>query len=556
METTHAEAEWFTVARDVNVPPALLVDLVVATFVYTVDGRGCDCASLGDCRQLKLREEGTTRSHRTRPPKPPKGLGWNGTHWAVMNWALRVTGEDRSKETAEETANINAALALCAPLQRRLSQALSILPKIRRIVFRGIGVAVGTKYKLNTVVQFSAFTSTSAQGSAAMAFMNRDASGTFFIIRTLEATPIEQFSFYPEQREALLDTDSAFRVDFKYSKTLLQLLGCKFDIVQMTQQLRGAIEEPPEAKVAALVDIQPRLRFIFDQFLAMYVEAALMMAPPRRHQDSSDGLKLFKVLDMFVSATDKKCLFLVGEGGAGKTSATVACLAKLGGQRAPNGKMLFPMFAPLPQVSDLMEPGAIDRHLAATYKLDPTDLNVLRKRAVPVVFLDSLDEIHYTSSDRITDLIARNPWTASVKCVVSCRGEFLNVVAPAAVSRQDKRRSEEEERVERFARVIDNQHPEATLVTFVLPFATADTFTLMKGVAMREVEAITRAKTEDWLRILTEQGGLSDKDTRNPCIARIATEVVSASGQLNEQTQLYGVYAAFLRHAVGNVWNK
>ena len=200
VETTHAEAEWFTVARDVNVPPALLVDLVVATFVYTVDGRGCDCATLGDCRQLRLREEGTTRSHRSRPPKPPKGLGRNGTHWAVMNWALRVTGEDRSKETAEETANINAALALCAPLQRRLSQALSILPKIRRIVFRGIGVAVGTKYKLNTVVQFSAFTSTSAQGSAAMAFMNRDASGTFFIIRTLEATPIEQFSFYPEQR--------------------------------------------------------------------------------------------------------------------------------------------------------------------------------------------------------------------------------------------------------------------------------------------------------------------------------------------------------------------
>ena len=137
-------------------------------------------------------------------------------------------------------------------------------------------------------------------------------------------------------------------------------------------------------------------------------------------------------------------LCVIGEGGSGKTSASIAILSDLatsarkkdsGTKKYRNAKPYFPVFVALPTVKQhLLEKGGLDRFVLESFALREADRAFLAETYKVVLVLDSLDEVGLTQEDvgavvAEGGLLCRHPWVeAHCSVVVTVRGEYLKGV--------------------------------------------------------------------------------------------------------------------------------
>jgi len=112
-----------------------------------------------------------------------------------------------------------------------LDQAISKLRKNEsKDVYRGINL-VNPDYTPGKTINWPAFSSTTTDPKVAIEFMGSSkVEGTFFIIRTKSAVPIDQFSASSQEMECLLGSNSRFKIVSKASegtkKILQEVLKC------------------------------------------------------------------------------------------------------------------------------------------------------------------------------------------------------------------------------------------------------------------------------------------------------------------------------------------
>ena len=147
-------------------------------------------------------------------------------------------------------------------------------------------------------------------------------------------------------------------------------------------------------------------------------------------------------------------LCVIGEGGSGKTSASIAILSNVceeerqHQQRRHNDKHkhnrnsvvsdvkpYFPVFVALPTVKQhLLEKGGLDRFVLESFALREADRAFFAETYEVVLVLDSLDEVGLTQEDvgavvAEGGLLCRHPWVeAHCSVVVTVRGEYLKGV--------------------------------------------------------------------------------------------------------------------------------
>jgi hypothetical protein len=300
------------------------------------------------------------------------------------------------------------------------------LPHDRRVVFRGVPVALAKKFRLDSQIVFPPFTSTSLVGREALAFMNSNRPGTFFLLHTWSGSVISHASWYPEQAESLLGTFTTFSVKSKMSKSLLMMLGRAYDIVVVSEDGGDGVV-PDAVVVEALLQAAAQTVFVYDSYLETFVESSVAASPPP--QDPSVTTRLFTMLEGWLGSAATPHLVILGSGGTGKTSATLAALSRLASGRTPNA---FPVFVPLPQVPALLShDGAIDAYLSQTLDATPAQITLLGKQRTVVLFLDSLDEVGELPMARLRQgLLAGNPLASSMRTVLSSRDEVLTALQP------------------------------------------------------------------------------------------------------------------------------
>ena len=131
-------------------------------------------------------------------------------------------------------------------------------------------------------------------------------------------------------------------------------------------------------------------------------------------------------------------LCVIGEGGSGKTSASIAILSDLATsarKKDADAKPYFPVFVALPTVKQhLLEKGGLDRFVLESFALREADRAFLAETYEVVLVLDSLDEVGLTQEEvgavvAEGGLLCRHPWVeAHCSVVVTVRGEYLKGV--------------------------------------------------------------------------------------------------------------------------------
>eukprot|EP01063_Lacrimia_lanifica_P030542 TRINITY_DN4872_c0_g1_i1.p1 TRINITY_DN4872_c0_g1~~TRINITY_DN4872_c0_g1_i1.p1 ORF type:complete len:1694 (+),score=451.34 TRINITY_DN4872_c0_g1_i1:47-5128(+) len=407
----------------IGVDPAVAADELFAVFLYTHQ-----MLPIGDPKPLRREVHSGDRSL-----------------FSVMNWAMRVS-RDPGTDWAELKHAFTATLALFRPLMVRVDTFLCRVPPQRRTVYRGLSRRVSQQYKLGTVVAWDAFSSTAVDRSVAQAFSG---GGTLFVIHIFTAGSVDFVSRFPGEAEALLSCNTAFVVRHKLSRTVLNMLRAKADIVTM-QQLGD--DPTPAEQVAAFAASQEDLRPMYAPFLEEYVEGRVAPLPPPCADDASTPI--FTFLSSWCAGPPDPAL-LLGVGGTGKTSATLAALCHLA--RSVPG--VIAVFVPLPSVVDVGAAGALDRHVLAQVGFRTADMDEALARHRVCLFFDSLDETALRGEAALTGLFDRNPIVARAHCVVSCRPEFLadHGAAPGTV--------------------LTTRRP--TVVQYVQPFVPEDVATLI-----------------------------------------------------------------------------
>ena len=417
--------------------------------------------------------------------------------YTTMNTAMRAVGQLPEVKEWKGEAALNVfelspaprqlhVIATFAPLIRGLQRLIGSRRKQLRTVFRGIDVNVSAKYTLGTRVVWNCFTSTTPHRKVAKTFMSRK-GGTFFVVVPKEGAADVRFSSSNPDDDGLLYTaNTEFRVQWKLSPTLLRMMGLRFDVIVMQEVREGVgaglgvgVEKTSAAEqVGVLQEVMEHTVVFFADYLAQYVEGRVGDATCVEESETRPLMKEVRVWlraragrkrralrkQMAVAAAvgtdlnttkETKCRkrkagrcdmwCLVGEGGSGKTSASMAILSGLV-QSVTNtysewrdtdvyAKPYFPVFVALPTVKKhLLEEGGLDRFVLESFALKEADRAFLADRYEVVLVLDSLDEVGLTQEEVRTlvaekGLVCRHPWVrAHCSVLVTVRGEYLDSV--------------------------------------------------------------------------------------------------------------------------------
>ena len=515
----HVEVEDWMAARD---PFELLLSGFLFTsdcVEYVLDSGGdvvCDEDGTpqivkgpdGKLRYIKLTERAVLDNHGSAADVESQSLAL----YMTMNTAMRAVGQLAAvkewKGTPEKTApnvfELSPAppqlhvIATFAPLIRGLDRLIGSRRKQLRTVFRGINVNVSAKYALNTHIVWNCFTSTTLKRDVARSFMYGK-GGTFFVVVAKEgAADVKFSSVYASEDELLYTANIEYRVQWKLSPTLLRMMGLRFDVIVMQEVCAGVGEggggvgvnvgETSAAEqVGALQEVMGHTVAFFKDYLAQYVEGRVgddtrvdesetrplmeevrrwLHARVRRRPTSS-------VCTQAAAGTERKpdvdareerqgrcgVLCVIGEGGSGKTSASIAILSDLATSARKSestdsedtnrnrnsvvsdvtadadAKPYFPVFVALPTVKQhLLEKGGLDRFVLESFALREADRSYLAETYEVVLVLDSLDEVGLTQEDvgavvAEGGLLCRHPWVeAHCSVVVTVRGEYLKGV--------------------------------------------------------------------------------------------------------------------------------
>ena len=496
----HVEVEDWMAARD---PFELLLSGFLFTsdcVEYVLDSGGdvvCDEDGTpqiakgpdGKLRYIRLTERAVLDHHGSAAESQSLAL------YATMNTAMRAVGWLPAVKEWKGTAAPNVfelspappqlhVIATFAPLIRGLDRLIGSRRKQLRTVFRGINVNVSAKYALGTHIVWNCFTSTTLKRDVARSFMYGK-GGTFFVVVAKEgAADVKFSSVYASEDELLYTANIEYRVQWKLSPTLLRMMGLRFDVIVMQEVCTGVGETSAAEQVGALQEVMGHTVAFFEDYLAQYVEGRVgddtrvdesetrpLMEEVRRWLRARGGGEMSAVCTQAAAGTERKpdveareerqetcgVLCVIGEGGSGKTSASIAILSDLatsarksenisseGTNRNRNSvvsdvtadaKPYFPVFVALPTVKQhLLEKGGLDRFVLESFALREADRAYLAETYEVVLVLDSLDEVGLTQEDVDAvvaegGLLCRHPWVeAHCSVVVTVRGEYLKGV--------------------------------------------------------------------------------------------------------------------------------
>ena len=520
----HVEVEDWMAARD---PFELLLSGFLFTsdcVEYVLDSGGdvvCDEKGTpqiakgldGKLRYIKLTERAVLDNHGSAADVKSQSLAL----YMTMNTAMRAVGQLAAvkewKGTPEKTApnvfELSPAppqlhvIATFAPLIRGLDRLIGSRRKQLRTVFRGINVNVSAKYALNTHIVWNCFTSTTLKRDVARSFMYGK-GGTFFVVVAKEgAADVKFSSVYASEDELLYTANIEYRVQWKLSPTLLRMMGLRFDVIVMQEVCsgvgKGVGDTSAAEQVGALQEVMGHTVAFFKDYLAQYVEGRVgddtrvgesetrpLMEEVRRWLRArggggGGGKQMSSVCTQAAAGTHTErkpdvdareerqgtcgVLCVIGEGGSGKTSASIAILSDLAtsarksestsnedSNRNRNrsrysvvsdvtadadgdAKPYFPVFVALPTVKQhLLDKGGLDRFVLESFALREADRAFLAETYEVVLVLDSLDEVGLTQKDVRAvvaegGLLCRHPWVeAHCSVVVTVRGEYLKGV--------------------------------------------------------------------------------------------------------------------------------
>ena len=498
----HVEVEDWMAARD---PFELLLSGFLFTsdcVEYVLDSGGdvvCDekdgtpqiaKGTDGKLRYIRLTERAVLDNHGSAADVKSQSLAL----YMTMNTAMRAVGQLAAvkewKGTPEKTGaapnvfELSPAppqlhvIATFAPLIRGLDRLIGSRRKQLRTVFRGINVNVSAKYALNTHIVWNCFTSTTLKRDVARSFMYGK-GGTFFVVVAKEgAADVKFSSVYASEDELLYTANIEYRVQWKLSPTLLRMMGLRFDVIVM-QEVCSGVETSAAEQVGALQEVMGHTVAFFEDYLAQYVEGRVgddtrvdesetrpLMEEVRRWLRArggggGGGKQMSSVCTQAAAGTERKpdveareerqgmcdVLCVIGEGGSGKTSASIAILSDLATSARKSestnnevtehadAKPYFPVFVALPTVKQhLLEKGGLDRFVLESFALREADRAFLAETYEVVLVLDSLDEVGLTQEDvgavvAEGGLLCRHPWVeAHCSVVVTVRGEYLKGV--------------------------------------------------------------------------------------------------------------------------------
>ena len=501
----HVEVEDWMAARD---PFELLLSGFLFTsdcVEYVLDSGGdvvCDekdgtpqiaKGTDGKLRYVRLTERAVLDNHGSAADVKSQSLAL----YMTMNTAMRAVGQLAAvkewKGTPEKTApnvfELSPAppqlhvIATFAPLIRGLDRLIGSRRKQLRTVFRGINVNVSAKYALNTHIVWNCFTSTTLKRDVARSFMYGK-GGTFFVVVAKEgAADVKFSSVYASEDELLYTANIEYLVQWKLSPTLLRMMGLRFDVIVMQEVCsgvgKGVGETSAAEQVGALQEVMGHTVAFFEDYLAQYVEGRVgddthvdesetrpLMKEVRRWLRArgggrGGGKQMSSVCTQAAAGTERKpdveareerqgmygVLCVIGEGGSGKTSASIAILSDLATSARKSeitsdevtehadAKPYFPVFVALPTVKQhLLEKGGLDRFVLESFALREADRAFLAETYEVVLVLDSLDEVGLTQEDvgavvAEGGLLCRHPWVeAHCSVVVTVRGEYLKGV--------------------------------------------------------------------------------------------------------------------------------
>ena len=514
----HVEVEDWMAARD---PFELLLSGFLFTsdcVEYVLDSGGdvvCDEKGTpqiakgpdGKLRYIKLTERAVLDNHGSAADVKSQSLAL----YMTMNTAMRAVGQLAAvkewKGTPEKTApnvfELSPAppqlhvIATFAPLICGLDRLIGSRRKQLRTVFRGINVNVSAKYALNTHIVWNCFTSTTLKRDVARSFMYGK-GGTFFVVVAKEgAADVKFSSVYASEDELLYTANIEYRVQWKLSPTLLRMMGLRFDVIVMQEVCsgvgKGVGETSAAEQVGALQEVMGHTVAFFKDYLAQYVEGRVgddtrvdesetrpLMEEVRRWLRArggggGGGKQMSSVCTQAAAGTERKpgveareesqgtcgVLCVIGEGGSGKTSASIAILSDLATSArksestsnedtttntnrnrnsvvsdvTADAKPYFPVFVALPTVKQhLLKKGGLDRFVLESFALREADCAFLAETYKVVLVLDSLDEVGLTQEDvgavvAEGGLLCRHPWVeAHCSVVVTVRGEYLKGV--------------------------------------------------------------------------------------------------------------------------------
>ena len=458
----------------------------------------------GKLRYIKLTDRAVLDNHGSAADVKSQSLAL----YMTMNTAMRAVGKLAAvkewKGTPEKTApNVFElcpappqlhVIATFAPLIRGLDRLIGSRRKQLRTVFRGINVNVSAKYALNTHIVWNCFTSTTLKRDVARSFMYGK-GGTFFVVVAKEgAADVKFSSVYASEDELLYTANIEYRVQWKLSPTLLRMMGLRFDVIVMQEVCSGVGETSAAEQVGALQEVMGHTVAFFEDYLAQYVEGRVgddtrvdesetrpLMEEVRRWLRArvgggEGGKQISSVCTQAAAGTERKpdveareerqgcgVLCVIGEGGSGKTSASIAILSDLATSARKSestsnedtttnrnanrnsvvsdvtadadAKPYFPVFVALPTVKQhLLEKGGLDRFVLESFALREADRAFLAETYEVVLVLDSLDEVGLTQEDvgavvAEGGLLCRHPWVeAHCSVVVTVRGEYLKGV--------------------------------------------------------------------------------------------------------------------------------
>ena len=467
----------------------------------------------GKLRYIKLTERAVLDNHGSAADSQSLAL------YMTMNTAMRAVGwlpavkewKGTPEKTAPNVFELSPAppqlhvIATFAPLIRGLDRLIGSRRKQLRTVFRGINVNVSAKYALGTHIVWNCFTSTTLKRDVARSFMYGK-GGTFFVVVAKEgAADVKFSSVYASEDELLYTANIEYRVQWKLSPTLLRMMGLRFDVIVMQEVCAdasvGVGETSAAEQVGALQEVMGHTVAFFKDYLAQYVEGRVgddtrvdesetrpLMEEVRRwlRARGGGGKQMSSVCTQAAAGTERKpdvetreerqgtcgVLCVIGEGGSGKTSASIAILSDLATSARKSestsnedtnrnrnsvvsdvtadadAKPYFPVFVALPTVKQhLLEKGGLDRFVLESFALREADRSFLAETYEVVLVLDSLDEVGLTQKDvgavvAEGGLLCRHPWVeAHCSVVVTVRGEYLKGVdtSPSGVCGADVR---------------------------------------------------------------------------------------------------------------------
>ena len=402
--------------RAMCVDPTAVADEMLATMLYTME------APVG----------GTLANAKLYGPKR--------CFYAVMNWAVRTFHDTACTPlTAEEETVLRRTIGIFLPLLARVECFLARLPLERRTVYRGIRADLpSSQYGVGSIVLWAALSSTGEELGTAVKFAHNargSACEVVFVLHVHQASVIDFVSAVDlvatpprrKEKEWLLPPYTWVKVAGMMSPTLQRMLGSRQQFVEV--HMLGDVPSEDELVQRVLTSQNVHVKELYEPYLAKYVEASVAAAPPPVMED--ERLPLFDAITQFIHSSSLHFMLLMGEAGAGKTSAALAIHSQLSCQHLTiDGRPVVSVFVPLPAVLLPSRPVTLDAAVQTQLGVDAAGMTVLYRRCFLVLLLDSLDECVGMRADRFRELLGTAECVGCAHTIVSCRSEFLSEVRP------------------------------------------------------------------------------------------------------------------------------